>query len=278
MGEMQRESSTRQGQLVSSDLTAVKNGTRVTQTNHGHFESANSSLLEADILNLSADTNWQAAPESERRGFRMAVQRDSLRETNPNLTATITNLLDAALTGTDTFWTQFEAGGNTYRMYLLDDSTNDSVAAVVTGYEDDDNEEVIGTCSSEAPDPTDNVTINVSTGTLYGADGETDCPALKTASGNHGELYFVGADHVEGTYRFIADRPESEFRDTLTDEYDGLIGGLIDTLTGDDIYEDDPADGEPYTTTAVYAVSVESTYADDRMTHTRNRTLAPVGR
>lgn len=275
-GESQRQRSTRWGEIASTGMTGVTNGTRATQTEHGHFTPANSGLLDADPLNLGESTNWEAAPDSERRAFRMTVERGSLREVNPDLTTTIENILDTALTGTDTFWAQFETPNGTYRMYLLDDSANDSVAVVVTEYGVTEN--VIGTCSASAPSPSDNVSINVSTGTLYGANGETDCPALETVSGQSGPLYFVGGDHVVGTYQFIADEPEDDFRDQLVEDYDGLIGGLIDTLTGDDVYEDDPSDGEPYTTTAVYSVSVETTYSDGRISYTRNQTLAPPGR
>jgi hypothetical protein len=60
--------------------------------------------------------------------------------------------------------------------------------------------------------------------------------------------------------------------DTLVNALLLLIGGSLDD---DDIYHDNPSSGHPYTTTAVYDTSVETTYQTDRMRFTRNLTVAP---
>ena len=275
------------GNAYVAEVEAMTNGTRVNQSEPDHFDPANQDLLGADPLDLGEDTDWKIANDSEVRAFEMTVQRDSLKQVDPDLFTTIEDLLDTVLTGSDVFWTQFEDGDSTYRMYLLNDSDNASVAAVVTEYHGIDEvgdkiEERLGVCSAEAPDPSDNVTVRITEAELEGADGVTDCPSLETVDDGRQALYYAGTDNVYGTYSFIVDRPEDEFREALRDDYDTLIGETLETLLGglteDDIYYDDPANGDPYTTTALYDVTVETTYRDGRVTFTRNVSYPPTAR
>ena len=266
-----REATT--GRMYRTELTGVTNGTRVNQSTADYFEPANASLLDADPLELGASTNWQSANESEVRAYEMTVRRDSLKQTNGSLANTVEGLLDEALDGTSVFWTQFE-NGDTHRMYLLNDSDNDSVAAVVTDYEDDTTEEVIGTCSAEAPDPSDNVTVRITRAELEGPNGVTECPALEAVDDGRQDVYYAGVDHAVGTYQFIADKPENEFRADLRDLYEYLLGDI----TGSDVYDDLPNDEDPYTAKAIYGVTVATTYQDDRITYTRNATYPAAAR
>lgn len=275
------------GNAYVAEVEAMTNGTRVNQSTPDNFDPADPDLLGADPLDLGEETDWKIASDSEVRAFEMTVQRDSLKQADPDLYSTIENLLDTVLTGSDVFWTQFEDGDSTYRTYLLNDSDNASVAAVVTEYhgiDEDGNkiEELLGVCSAEAPDPSDNVTVRITEAELEGADGVTDCPSMETVDDGRQDLYYAGTDNVYGTYSFIADRPEDEFRAALKDDYDPLINETLDTLLGgfseDDIYYDDPANGDPYTTTALYDVTVRTTYRDGRVTFTRNVSYPPTTR
>lgn len=255
----------RNGRTYSTEVTGMTNGTRVNQSTMDDFEPANSSLLSADPLGLGSDTNWQAANESNVRDFEMTVRRGSLREVDTDLATELEYLLKDALTGSDRFWTEFE-GNDTYRMFLLDDNGNGSVAVVVTEYNESGDDELVGTCSVDASSLSDNVTVRITDAELEGPSETRDCPALRAVDGGQQNLYYAGVDHVEGTYRFIADRPEGEFREGLRDLYDSLLGWF----TGGDVYAGSPTDEDPYTTKAIYDVTAKTTYRDGRVTYVRN--------
>lgn len=234
------------GNAYTTGLGPMTNGTRVNQSAPDDFEPADSSLLSADPLELGEETDWQTANASEVRAFEMTVRRNSLRQVDTNLTTELEYLLEETLNGTDRFWTQFEDGESTYRVYLLNDDGNQSVAAVVTEYrgiDADGNklEDRLGVCTAEAPDPSDTVTVRITEAELEGADGTVDCQALETVDDGRLDLYYAGVNNVNGTYRFIADRPEEEFRDAVRETHELL--GL--TLSNSDIYAASPNDDAP---------------------------------
>jgi hypothetical protein len=112
------------------------------------------------------------------------------------------------------------------------------------------------------------------------------CPELKQAFGQErNNIFYVGADEVNGSYQFIVDEERSPFVDKVNDEYEdgGLIGSLLSGLgclldpdsCEPNIFSSSPSSEDPYTTTAVYDTSVEMTYQTDRMRFTRNLTVAP---
>lgn len=265
----------RTGSSYSVALTAATNGTRVNQSAPDYFEPANASVLDADPLGLGDSTNWQAANESEVRAFRMTVRRDSLRQVDSNLTTELTYLLEDTLTGSDRFWTEFE-GDDSYRMYLLDDHVNDSVAVVVTEYNSSGDDTLLGVCSAAVPQGSDNVTVRITDAEIDGPGGTTDCPPLEGIDDGRQNVYYVGGDHAYGTYRFLADRRQGPFRADVADAHDSLLAVL--TLSDDDVYADSPTDQDPYTTTAIYGLSVETTYRDGRVTAVHNTTYPPTAR
>lgn len=161
-------------------------------------------------------------------------------------------------------------------MYLLDDHVNDSVAVVVTEYNSSGDDTLVGVCTADAPQGSDNVTVRITDAEVDGPAGTTDCAPFKGVDDGRQEVYYVGGDHAYGTYRFIDDRPEGPFRDAVADAHDSLLAGL--TITDDDVYADSPRDQAPYTTTAIYGLSVETTYRDGRITYVRNTTFPATAR
>ena len=263
------------GRSYSVTLAAVTNGTRVNQSDRTrNFEPANSTVLDANPLGLVDGKNWQTVVDAEVRAFQMTVERDSLKDASGGPKDTVQDLIDGVLDGTATFWVRTDGSGVTHRAYLLDDSDNDSVAVVVTE-DDGSGETIVGACRASAPDPSDYVTVRITDATLEGADGTVDCPSLERVDEGQRDVYYAGSDDVRGTYRFLADEPEDTFRSEVTDAHDSL---LAISLSEDDVYADSPTDQDPYTTTAIYDATVETTSRGDRLTFTRNVTYPPTAR
>lgn len=287
----QMASSVRNGRLASSEVAAMQNGTRISQDEYGEFMPAEKSVLDTisgslviDPLGLGDKTNWIITNQTSVRAFEMTVDRTELAEKNPTLLAALINPLDAALTGSTVFWVETDTspGDDEFeRVYLLEDGNN--VSATVVSF-DGGTGTVEGECSARGTD----VKLQLTTGKLIGEDGPVDCPEFNSVI-NDGQqnVYFAGGDEVKGTYQLIVDKPEDQFRDGLEDKYGTLLDSVVDTLVNalllliggslddDDIYHDNPSSGHPYTTTAVYDTSVETTYQTDRMRFTRNLTVAP---
>ncbi|MFT4884339.1 MAG: hypothetical protein ACI8U4_001854, partial [Natronomonas sp.] len=309
-GHRQSERHARSGHVFTSDVATNTEGVRVTQKNESAFLPAENGLMDEyeednetyilDPLGLGDRTNWLVAPNVSTRAFEMTVQRDSLAKDQQSLLDDLEDLGDTILTGSNEFWVQIEGDNTTKRVYLVNDTSNGTVSAVITEI-DGTNETLVGTCRVDGGG--DEATVRISAAEME-SNGKTEpCPELSTGEGPK-DIYYVGGDEVKGTYQLIADKPEDVFRNDIEQLYityleqletelendddisllDPLFGGILDDLVDDpdsfvtqDAYDESP-NGEPYTTTAVYSVSIELTYRDDRMTHTRNVTLAPVER
>lgn len=309
-GQQQSERHAKSGHVLTTDVAVTTEGVRVTQKNESAFLPAEDGLMDEheedgetyrlDPLGLGDRMNWLVAPNVSTRAFEMTVQRNSLTKDQQNLLDDLEDLGDTILTGSNEFWVQIEGNNTTKRVYLVNDTSNGTVSAVVTEI-DGTNETLVGSCRVNGGG--DEATVRISAAEIE-SNGKTEaCPELSTGEGPH-DIYYVGGDEVKGTYQLIADKPEDVFRDDVEQLYityleqlkteldnDGLLdtllggslfGGILDDLVDNpdsfvtqDAYDDSP-NGEPYTTTAVYSVSVELTYKDDRMTHTRNVTLAPA--
>jgi hypothetical protein len=284
----QMASSARNGRLASSQVAAMQNGTRVVQSHTSDFMPAGDDLVDdltgitLDPLGIEDRTTWLVAPDSKMRNFEMTVKRGSLKQTRQGLLSTLSGLTDAVLTGSDEFFIETNrTTGNDeiWRIYLVDDVDNASVATVVTEIEGGD-ENVRAVCSAKG----DSVTVRPTEGKLTGDNGDVACPELKSAFGQErNNVLYVGADDVNGSYQFIVDEERTPFETQVQAEYedDGLIGSLLGGLTcllvscDHEIYRSLPSTDSPYTTTAVYDTSVEMTYRTDRMRLTRNLTVAP---
>jgi hypothetical protein len=98
--------------------------------------------------------------------------------------------------------------------------------------------------------------------------------------GRH-DIYYVGANNTKGTYDLIVDKNKSTFDSEIESRYNDSflentlgLSCLLLNLGGCDttVYED-PVDGHPYTTWAIWNTTAELTYRDDRVHVTRNVTV-----
>jgi hypothetical protein len=275
------------GVAVSSQVESTTEGVRVSQRDPDDFmpadESLDQYLLDSTIdpLGLTDRTNWKVAPNVQTRSLRVGVNRSELKEVDPNLLDQFGNLLNTLLTGSDAFWIQIDDGATTWRVYLFEVENEGEIAAVVTS--DDGSETVEGVCSVDA----DWATLDVEAAELRGEE-TTDCPALSFYDdvGSH-EMYWVGADEVNGTYHFIADEPEAQFRATLESEYESIIdsidvGAIFPVLGLPDLLDDFTADTllgqdgspHPFTTSAVYDATLSFTYNEGDIRYERDVTVA----
>jgi hypothetical protein len=294
----------KEGQAYATELSASTEGTRLTQNNSGEFMPANEGLLDnvtslgttyrIDPLGLRDRTNWLVASDVHHRGFEMTVNRESLKTVDQGNLGDLVDLMDQLLTGSDAFWIELDDGETTWRVYLVEVADQNEVAAITTEVKDEGglldcgDEELVGSCRITG----DTVTVRLSANELRSSDSTQECDSLSVTNnlGRH-DIYYVGADEATGNYSLIVDKSDSELRSDMEDRYDtilnSLFGSLTDTilsllgigeLTDEDLYYEDPANGSPYTTEAVYSISVERTYVTDRMTYTRNTTIAPAAR
>jgi hypothetical protein len=283
-------SSVQNGRFASSEVAAMQNGTRVIQSDTSDFMPGDEDIaaeitgLTLDPLGIEGRTTWIVAPDSKTRNFEMTVERDSLQETRQSLLDAIGDLGSEILTGSDEFFVQTNrttGSDEMWRIYLVNDVDNDSVATVLTKIEGGE-ENLRAVCSAKG----NSVNVRLTEGMLVGDNGEVSCPELKQAFGQErNNIFYVGADEVNGSYQFIVDEERSPFVDKVNDEYEdgGLIGSLLSGLgclldpdsCEPNIFSSSPSSEDPYTTTAVYDTSVEMTYQTDRMRFTRNLTVAP---
>jgi|GEM_PF-4655457 len=284
----QMASSVRNGRLASSEVAAMQNGTRVIQSDTNDFMPAGDDLDQAlldttlDPFGITGRTSWLVVPDGNTRAFNMTVEKDSLTTVDGSLLDDLTNLLNAILTGNDVFWVQFDDGSSVWRVYLVeaeDDSGEDKITAVIT--EDDGSETVVGVCQINGGQ----ANIRFGENELASGEDTQSCSALSfTEEISTHDMYFVGGDNARGTYQVIVNDHVDDFSNKIENEYDDFIGDLLDSLTcwtgllgscDDDVFGSSPIDDGPYTTTAVYDTSVETTYQTDRMRFTRNLTVAP---
>lgn len=247
--------------------------------------------LTLDPLGIEDRTTWIPAPNSSTRDFEMTVTRNSLVESDQTILDQLRDSTDVILTGNSEFWIQtqrIDDNDKMWRVYLINDTENDSVAAWGTEIEGggENGEEYLRTvCRAEG----DSVTVNLTEGRLVGESRTVECPELTDVTGEErNNVYFVGADEVAGSYQFMVDIKDNTFRNRVNraNSDDGLLGsllGITDCLLGDCgldpvVYETPTSESRPYSTTALYDVTVESTYQDDRITYTPNVTFPPAER
>lgn len=268
----------RQGMAVSTRLEATTEGVRVTQSQPGDFMTANEEIdqefldMTIDPLGLGDRTNWLVAPDVKARAFKVGVNRSDLKAVDQGFLGNLSDLLDELLTGSDVFWIEIQEGSVTWRVYLFQVDNEGEVATVVTS--DDGSETVEGVCTVEG----DWATVDIQDGKLRG-DETVDCPSLSfyESLGSH-DMYWVGADEVNGTYHFIADKPENQFRAELENEYTGILDGLLTLLSfdasdvADRIYGRD-GNPHPFTTSAVYDATLSFKYNDGGLQYERNITV-----
>lgn len=275
----------RRGVAVSGRLEGTTEGVRVSQRDPGDFMPADEDLDQylldqtIDPLGLGDRTNWLVAPDVNTRSLKVGVNRTDLEDIDEGYLDTFENWLDTLLDGSTAFWIQIQDGSTTWRVYLFDVQNEDEVATVVTS--DDGDETVEGVCQVRG----EWVTLDTSDGVLRG-DETTDCPVLSFYDDlDSHNMYWVGADEVNGTYHFIADKPETQFRSDLQNEYESIIdsldvGALFPILGLPDLLDDLTADNllgengspQPFTTSAVYDVTLSFSYDAGDVQYERNIT------
>jgi len=278
--------SARTGQAVGYENAGMTEGVRVSQDERGDFMPSGEDLVEGlldetlDPFGIGERTQWLVVPNATTRAFGMTVERDSLAQTRQGLLDDIDDLSNEILTGSSEFWVQIDDGEETWRVYLVDDVDNETVAAVATEI-DGNNEEIIETC--HVPGGGDTATVRITTAEMESDGTTTPCLALENISDSPHDVYYIGADEVEGTYQIIIDKDEEMFRDDIDEKYDeNLLEDILDSVgctlfesCDDTVFEENPNNGHPYTTSAVYDVSVNATYVDDRIQHSRTVEIAP---
>lgn len=276
------------GRMYTTKPTAMTNGARVNQSEMGEFMPNDPRLIEdlmderLDPFGITDRTSWMIAPDVQSRDYEATVKRGSLQTVDGGILDQAADLFNALLTGSDTFWIHFDDGTSEWRVYLVEIQGTDEVATVVSE-DTGGGEELEGVCRVEG----ETATVRLSDDELEGDDETVSCPALSfTENLDRHDIYYAGADDVNGTYQFIVDRQESEFRDDIEDEYSSLVNSLLGVvdcllrpwLCSPDVYDGSPNNDNPYTTTAIYDATVETTYQDDRITYTRNVTYPQSAR
>lgn len=274
-----RESAVR-ARSASIQVGGMTEGVRVSQHTPGDFMPADDSLDEylldttIDPLGLGDRTNWIIAPDVHTRDLNVTVRRDELKGVDQSFLENVGDLLNELLTGSDAFWIQIDDGETTWRVYLFEINDTGEIATVVTTDNETDPDSVCRVTGDWA-------TIDFENGELRG-DTISDCPALSFYDdlGAH-NMYWVGGDEVHGTYHFIADDSQSEFRENLESEYEsfveGLFNDLLDALSLSDFVRDllgEDGSPEPFTTSAIYNTSLSFTYDDGDIRYERDITVS----
>jgi hypothetical protein len=271
-----------QGTFFGAEAVAATNGTRISQDTDRRFQPHGDAywgddLISDDLdpLGLTDRNSWIVAPDVRSRDYKATVDRSSLVDATVDLTDIVSFVLD----GNDPFGIVFDEGGGTFRtVYLVHDDSggNDDVAAVVTK-SNATSEEYEGHCQVEAA----RATLRLEENELAGGGTVVDCPVLSfTDDLGRQDVYYVGSDNVEGTYDVVVDRNKSTFDQAIEDQY---TDSFLDTVLGitcflglgscDTTVYEDPGDGNPYTTWAIWNTTAELTYRDDEVRYSRNVTV-----
>ncbi len=273
------------GLVVDVAVADTTEGVRVSQEDPSDFMPANEDLDQylldttIDPLGLDDRTNWMVAKDVQTRAFQAEVRRTDLYAVDQSALQDITTLVDSLLDGSSTFWMEIDEGETTWRVYLVQVQETADVAVVVTS--DDGSETVEGTCQATG----DWVDIDFETQELQG-DDTVACNALGFHDNlDRHDIYWVGADEVHGTYHFIGDKPEDVFRSEIEAEYAGLIDSLdcllvlvcLPDLLDDFGVNDLLGQGgnpHPFTTSAVYDVTLSFEYNNGDVEYERQVTVA----
>lgn len=271
------------GRSYTTTVSTMKNGSRISQDSPRQFKPEDEDLDEAllgeelDPLGLTGRMSWLVAPEVETRGFEITAETSSLKNVEG---ISLYNLIDFVLDGGDPFGVIFDEGDHHRTVYLVQSSSSPNEFSAVISEDDGENETVVGVCSIESEE----VTVDFDANSLIGEKSTQECDGLSFTDqlGRHNVTY-VGADNITGTYQFFVDKDKPTLDSEIDNLYDeSLLESLLDTSCflsdcDPEIYNE-PGAGSPYTTTAIYDVSVESTYQDNRITYTRNVTFPAAAR
>ena len=273
----------KRGLEVDVSATSYVEGTRVSQDTVGPFVPADANVVydsnQLDLLGLGETETWVAANESSVRRLRMTIERDSrLYETSQSL---LVDGIDTILTGNEVYALYVEDGnGDGYRIYVYENTSISPNEVSVAVYDEGALDLVAEPCRV----PGDTVDIDVTGGTLTGSAGTETCEALSFWDDTQGpyDLYHLNGNSVTGTYSFVTDRPETEFREAVEAQNQGLYDtllSLLGTLTKTEPQDDETyatSDGSTvYTTPAIYATDVNVAYRTGSLDYESAVRVAP---
>jgi chitodextrinase len=291
------------GEVVPGSAT---HGTRVSQDGTGNFDPASDdALMSLDPAGLNTHETWLVAKDSNIRNFEMTVDRSSLYERPDSLTDPLFNTLFGA---SPFFLATEEDDGDSYYtfVYRNPNTSPESIELVSYRWPDGGSASKIGECSVQASE----ATIDITGERVVAGSDVTPCPALDYYDevSEEPDTYFGNGDDIEGTYSFIADRPQSQFRQAIEDRNNDLIsaivggtvgqvlndddgidfidlslGGLsltdpLPTLSETDTYQPQSDDGtadDPYTNTAIWSADVRMDYETKALGYQTTMRVAP---
>ena len=277
-----------QGTFFGAEAVAATNGTRISQDIDQQFRPHGDEYLTEDLLSSAFDPlgafdrmSWLVAPDVKSRGYRATVNRTALKDT----TTSLDDIVEWVLNDNDAFGVLFDDGSKYRTVYLIEvdeGAGNENDIAAVVSEENTtvaDQEDYVGYCRVEAA----NATLRLDDNELEGNGTTVDCPVLSFTEdlGRH-DIYYVGSNNTNGTYDLIVDKNKSTFDAEIADKYNDTFLEDVLGLTcflpflspcGDTTVYEDPVDGHPYTTWAVWNTTVELTYRDDEVRYSRNVTV-----
>lgn len=268
------------GETATARNPLMTEGVRVSQRAAGELDPADPDVIyELNPLGLTGQT-WLVAKDVKTRHFSLSLQRSSLPLGNvDSLLDLLAGIIDALIDPEETFSVHIEdADGHEWRVFVYRAAANTDQVNVTVAANTGGGWTHVGTCSQSTPQ----LDVNITDGTISGAAGEEACPALEFMDDVNPpyDIYYVNGDDVIGTHGFIANKSETTFRDDVEAENQGLLDALGGLLGISDIlethtYYDDPANGDPYTTTAVYDTEVDVYLQTRQLTYEGAILVAP---
>lgn len=268
------------GEIATARDPSMTEGVRVSQRTADELDPADPDVIyELNPLGLTGQ-NWLVAKDVKTRHFSLSLQRSSLPLGDvDSLLNLLVGIIDALIDPEETFSVHIEdADGHEWRIFVYRAAGNTDQVNVTVAANTGGSWTHVGTCSQTAPQ----LDVNITDGTISGTAGEEACPALEFMDDVDPpyDIYYVNGDDVIGTHGFIANKSETTFRDDVEAENQGLLdalGGLplIGDILETHIYYDDPANGDPYTTTAVYDTEVDVSLRTERLTYEGAVLVAP---
>lgn len=264
----------------SVEVLSWSRGTRISQDDPGEFRPRNWGIFgDVDVLNLDVTvdgdvenphTSWAVGSDTTLREFQMNVSRtESLESYNET---DMEDILDLERNET-AFWVQIDDGGDPWRISLYDDTERPGNVSVIVDH--GSTQSSPGECTAAAHD-NETVQLDLTAGTITGADGPVGCDPLSFFEDiERYDIFYVNSDEVDGTYHFISDKETDAFKDDLmtlnADLFD--VGSL--SIEFSDVYYSPSADESPYFTTAIYDAELQVTYRTDELTYRTQVRLAP---
>lgn len=202
----------------------------------------------SNYTSAAGQTDWTVANDAQIRQLQMNVDKGDFPSSVDD--GTVKDTLDGA--ENSAFYAEIDDGADSWRVAVYRDSNTDEVK--VMSY---DLSGGFSTCTAEG----ESVQIDITGETLDG----THCEALSFVDdlSNTHAISYHNAHLIFGTYELTVDRVEGSFRSE------------VDAENGGSTYFDNPGDGAPYTTPAIYSATIELVYDGPSVTYETEVRVAP---